>query len=214
MKNSNTFEALLKEKRTFNPKKDFIEQANIKSRAIYQKAKKDNEKFWETFANELHWFRKWEKTLSWKPPFAQWFIGGKINVSYNCIDRHIHTSRKNKAAIIWEGECGDSRVLTYWDLYREVNRFSNVLKNLGVKKGDRVTIYLPMIPELAIAMLACSRIGAPHSIVFGGFSAESLSGRINDSKSKVLITADGGYRRGGQCRLKQILMRLLRLRHP
>lgn len=113
-----------------------------------------------------------------------------------------------------EGECGDSRVLTYWDLYREVNRFSNVLKNLGVKKGDRVTIYLPMIPELAIAMLACSRIGAPHSIVFGGFSAESLSGRINDSKSKVLITADGGYRRGGQCRLKQILMRLLRLRHP
>ena len=193
MKNSNTFEALLKEKRTFNPKKDFIEQANIKSRAIYQKAKKDNEIFWETFANELHWFRKWKITLSGKPPFAQWFIGGKINVSYNCIDRHIHTSRKNKAAIIWEGECGDSRVLTYWDLYREVNKFSNVLKNLGVKKGDRVTIYLPMIPELAIAMLACSRIGAPHSIVFGGFSAESLSGRINDSKSKVLITADGGY---------------------
>jgi acetyl-CoA synthetase len=202
IKNSNTFEALLKERRTFNPKKDFIERANINSKSIYQRAKKDNQKFWENFANELHWFRKWKKTLRWEPPFAQWFIGGKTNVCYNCIDRHLGTSRKNKAAIIWEGEPGDSRVLTYWDLYREVNRFSNVLKSLGVKRGVRVTIYLPMIPELAIAMLACTRIGAPHSIVFGGFSAESLSGRINDSKSKVLITADGGYRRGGVVPLK------------
>ncbi|NIT14537.1 MAG: AMP-binding protein, partial [Candidatus Dadabacteria bacterium] len=199
---SQTIESLLNEGRTFIPRREFTEQANIQSRSVYGKAKKNNEKFWSDFASELHWYKKWRKTLSWKPPFAHWFIGGKLNVSYNCIDRHIHNKRKNKAAIIWEGEPGDSRVYTYWDLYREVNKFANVLKKLGVRKGDRVTIYLPMIPELAVAMLACSRIGAPHSIVFGGFSADSLSGRINDSKSKVLITADGGYRRGGIVPLK------------
>ena len=166
-------------------------------------AKRDPEGFWEDFAMELDWFRKWRKVLSWKPPHSKWFLGGKLNVSYNCLDRHITTQRKNKAAIIWESESGESVVLTYWDLYREVNKFANVLKGLGVKKGDVVTIYLPMVPELAIAMLACTRIGAPHSIVFGGFSAESLGGRINDSKSKVLITSDGGYRRGRIVPLKK-----------
>jgi acetyl-CoA synthetase len=198
-----TIEALLKERRTFSPSKKFKEQANVKDESVYRKAKRNKEKFWEDFAKELDWFKKWRKVLSWKLPHAKWFMGGKLNASYNCLDRHIHTHRKNKAAIIWEGEFGKSLVLTYWDLYREVNKFANVLKGLGVKKGDRVTIYLPMVPELAIAMLACARIGAPHSIVFGGFSADSLSGRINDSKAKVLITSDGGYRRGAIVHLKK-----------
>ncbi|MEQ9619947.1 MAG: acetate--CoA ligase [Deltaproteobacteria bacterium] len=198
-----TIEALLKERRTFLPSKKFREQANVKDDSIYRKAKRQGEKFWEDFAKELHWFKKWRKVLSWKPPHAKWFIGGKLNVSYNCLDRHLNTWRKNKAAIIWEAESGESVTLTYRELYREVNKFANVLKSLGVKKGDRVTIYLPMIPELAIAMLACARIGAPHSIVFGGFSAESLSDRINDSKAKVLIASDGGYRRGGVVPLKK-----------
>ena len=143
------------------------------------------------------------KSLEWDPPFSKWFVGGKLNVSYNCIDRHLANGRRNKAAIIWEGEPGDWKVYTYWDLYREVCRFANGLKSLGVGKGDRVTIYLPMTPELPIAMLACARIGAPHSVVFGGFSAESLRDRINDSESKILITADGGYRRGGIVPLRQ-----------
>ncbi len=202
-KKEKTIEALLKEKRTFSPSKKFTEKAHVNSDAVYRRAKRNPEKFWEDFAKELDWFKKWRKVLSWKPPHAKWFTGGKINVSYNCLDRHLSSERKNKAAIIWESESGESVVLTYWDLYREVNRFANVLKGLGVKKGDVVTIYLPMVPELAIAMLACARIGAPHSIVFGGFSAESLSGRINDSKSKVLITSDGGYRRGGIVPLKK-----------
>jgi len=198
-----TIEALLKEKRIFLPSKQFKEKANVKSESIYKRASNNKHAFWEGFAKELHWFKKWRTVLNWKPPYAKWFVGGKINVSYNCLDRHVTNHRKNKAALIWEGESGESVVLTYWDLYREVNKFSNVLKKLGVKKGDRVTIYLPMIPELAIAMLACARIGAPHSIVFGGFSAESLRDRINDSKAKILITADGGYRRGGVVPLKK-----------
>jgi acetyl-CoA synthetase len=140
--------------------------------------------------------------LEWNPPDAKWFVGGKINASYNCIDRHIKNGLKNKAAIIWEGEPGDRRTLTYWDLYREVNKFANVLKSLGIKKGDRVAIYLPMIPELVITMLGCARIGAIHSVVFGGFSAESLKDRINDAQAKMLITADGGYRRGSIIPLK------------
>ena len=199
---SSTIEALLKEARSFKPDKKFTQNANIKNSSIYKRASRDNLKFWEGYAKEIHWFKKWKNVLDWKPPFSKWFIGGKLNISYNCIDRHILSFRKNKAAIIWEGEPGDSRVLTYWDLYREVNKFASVLKKLGVKKGDRVTIYLPMIPELAIAMLACTRIGAPHSIVFGGFSADSLSGRINDCDSQILITSDGGYRRGGIVPLK------------
>lgn len=156
-----TIEALLDEKRSFPPPKRFREKALVKSDSIYKKASRNIAAFWEGFAKELDWDKKWRKVLDWKPPHAKWFLGGKINVSYNCLDRHINTARRNKAAIVWEGEPGDSLVLTYWDLYREVNRFANVLKKLGVKRGDRVTIYLPMIPELPIAMLACARIGAP-----------------------------------------------------
>ncbi|MEM7008375.1 MAG: acetate--CoA ligase [Thermodesulfobacteriota bacterium] len=198
-----TIEALLKEGRTFSPSKKFKEHARVSDDAIYRRAKRNREKFWEDKAKELDWFKKWRKVLSWKAPDSKWFIGGKLNASYNCLDRHLDGPRKNKAAIIWEGEFGETITLTYWELYREVNKFSNVLKDLGVKKGDRVTIYMPMIPELAIAMLACARIGAPHSIVFGGFSAESLRDRIIDCKSNVLITADGGYRRGKVVPLKK-----------
>ena len=196
-------DALLQEERTFPPPAEFVKQANISDPKIHETAAKDPEAFWAKFAEELDWFKKWDTVLKWDPPFAKWFIGGKINVSYNCLDRHLSTGRRNKAAIIWEGEPGDWKVYTYWDLYREVCRFANGLKSLGVKKGDRITIYLPMTPELPIAMLACARIGAPHSVVFGGFSAESLRDRINDSQSKILITADGGYRRGGIVPLKQ-----------
>ncbi|OIN98617.1 acetate--CoA ligase [Candidatus Desantisbacteria bacterium CG1_02_38_46] len=193
---------LLEEGRRFFPPKSFSEKANIKDENIYEEAKNDREGFWAKFANELHWFKKWDRVLEWDPPHAKWFVGGKINVSYNCVDRHIQTGVRNKAAIIWEGEQGDQRTLTYWDLYREVNKFANVLKSLGVEKGDRIAIYMPMIPELPIAMLACARVGAVHTVVFGGFSAESLRDRINDAQAKVLIAADGGYRRGGIIPLK------------
>ena len=159
--------------------------------------------FWAKAAKELDWFKPWKRVLEWKCPWAKWFIGGKINASYNCLDRHVKTARKNKAAIIWEGEPGDERILTYRDVWREVNKFANVLKKLGVKKGDRVAVYMGMIPELIIAMHACNRIGAVHSVVFGGFSAESLRDRINDAEARVLITADGGYRRGGIVPLKR-----------
>ena len=153
-------------------------------------------------ARKLDWFKPWDKVLEWNPPHAKWFVGGKLNVSYNCLDRHIKNGLRNKAAIIWEGEPGEQRTLTYWDLYREINKFANVLKGLGVKKGDRVAIYMPMVPEAVIAMLACARIGAVHTVVFGGFSAEALTDRINDAQAKVLITADGGYRRGSIIPLK------------
>ena len=203
VENSGSIDALLQEERTFPPSGDFVGKANMADPDIYEKARQDPEAFWADLAEELDWFQKWDRVLEWDPPFAKWFVGGKLNVSYNCIDRHLTAGRRNKAAIIWEGEPGDWKVYTYWDLYREVCRFANGLKSLGVRKGDRVTIYLPMTPELPIAMLACARIGAPHSVVFGGFSAESLRDRINDSESKVLITADGGYRRGGIVPLKQ-----------
>jgi acetyl-CoA synthetase len=170
---------------------------------VFIKAGKDPKGFWAKAAKELDWFKPWKKVLEWNCPWAKWFVGGKINASYNCLDRHVKGGRKSKAAIIWEGEPGDERVLTYRDVWREVNKFANVLKKLGVKKGEPVTIYLGMIPELVIAMHACNRIGAPHSVVFGGFSAESLRDRINDAKAKVLITADGGYRRGGIVPLKR-----------
>ncbi len=199
---SSTIEALLQEDRLFPPPEEFAQQAVANDAGIYERAAQDPEGFWAEQAKELHWFKPWDRVLQWDPPFAQWFVGGKLNVSYNCLDRHLSTPRRNKAALIWEGEPGDWRVYTYWDLHREVCRFANALKSLGVKKGDRVTLYLPMIPELPIAMLACARIGAPHSVVFGGFSAESLSGRINDSQAKLLITADGGYRRGNVVPLK------------
>ena len=196
-------ESLLREDRTFPPSEEFRKQANIADPKVYEEAQRDPEAFWAKFAEELHWIRKWDKVLEWDPPYAKWFTGGKLNVSYNCIDRHLTLGRRNKAALIWEGEPGDWKVYTYWDLYREVGRFANGLKSLGVKKGDRVTIYLPMVPELPIAMLACARIGAPHSVIFGGFSAESIRDRLNDSQSKVVITADGGYRRGNIIELKQ-----------
>ena len=201
--NVGRIEALLQEDRTFPPSEEFRQQANIADPKVYEEAQRDPEGFWAKFAEELHWFRKWDKVLDWDPPHAKWFIGGKLNASYNCIDRHLTSGRRNKAALIWEGEPGDWKVYTYWDLYREVCRFANGLKSLGVGKGDRVTIYLPMVPELPIAMLACARIGAPHSVIFGGFSAESIRDRLNDSQSKVMITADGGYRRGSIVELKQ-----------
>ena len=196
-------EALLKEGRKFPPPKAFTKQAVVKSAAIYREAKTNPLRFWEKQAKQLRWMKPWTKTLEWKLPYAKWFVGGKLNVSDNCLDRHVEGPRRNKAAIIWEGEPGDGRVLTYWDLYREVNRFAAALKRHGLKKGDTVTIYMPMIPELPIAMLACARIGAPHNVVFGGFSPDSLRERINVSKSTLVITADGGYRRGSMVPLKK-----------
>ncbi|HEU4994346.1 MAG TPA: acetate--CoA ligase [Gemmatimonadaceae bacterium] len=196
-------DALLQENRKFPPPKGFRDAAVVKDRAIYERAAKDPEGFWAEQAEQLHWFRKWKTVCDWKPPHAQWFVGGKLNVSDNCVDRHIDTPRRNKAALVWEGEPGDRRTLTYWDLYVEVRKFANVMKSLGVKRGDRVAIYMPLIPEAAIAMLACTRIGAIHSVVFGGFSPESLRDRINDSQCTLLITADGGYRRGQVVPLKR-----------
>ena len=202
-KGSSAVEALLKEKRKFAPPKEFGKRAAVNRPAVYRDAAKNPARFWERFARELDWFKPWKTTLVWKAPYAKWFVGGKLNVSYNCLDRHVATARKTKAAIIWEGEPGDARVLTYWDLYREVNRFAAALKRRGVKKGDRVTIYMPMVPELPIAMLACARIGAPHSVVFGGFAPEALRDRIHDAESRILITSDGGFRRGGTVALKK-----------
>ena len=199
-------ESLLKEKRLFPPSAEFSSAAHISSREAYEaisrRAADDPEGFWSEIASELHWFEPWKKVLDWDAPFAQWFVGGKTNVAYNCVDRHVSTWRRNKAAIIWEGEPGEVRVLTYQMLHREMCRFANVLKSLGLEKGDRATLYMPMIPELAIAMLACARMGVTHNVVFGGFSAEALRDRINDSQSRVLITADGGYRRGAIVPLK------------
>jgi acetyl-CoA synthetase len=199
--------SILKETRRFSPPAEFSAQARIKSLADYerlwQRAKDDPAGFWAEQAESLHWFTRWNKELTWNEPHAQWFAGGKINVCYNCVDRHLQNGRKNKAAIVWEGEPGDSRVLRYQDLHREVCKFANVLKGLGIKAGDRVTIYMPMVPEAAIAMLGCARIGAAHSVVFGGFSAEAVADRNNDAKARLVITADGGWRRGKVVPLKQ-----------
>ncbi|MDE2841278.1 MAG: acetate--CoA ligase [Chloroflexota bacterium] len=200
-----TIEALLEEQRLFSPPEGFASNAHISDAAVFERAAADPEAFWASVAEELHWFKKWDQVLDESdPPFFKWFVGGKLNITYNCIDRHLNSWRRNKAAIIWEGEPGDQAVLTYYDLWREVNKFANALKGLGVKKGDRVTLYMGMVPELAIAMLACARIGAPHSIVFGGFSAEALADRINDAQGTVLVTCDGGWRRGGIVPLKQM----------
>jgi len=202
-----TIESILQEKRLFQPATEFSQKAHIKSfdeyEELYNKAKANPQQFWAELAEkELHWFQKWDTVLDWQPPFAKWFVGGKINISYNCLDRHLTTWRKNKAALIWEGEPGDSRTLTYAQLHREVCKFANVLKQLGVKKGDLVGIYMPMIPEAAIAMLACARIGAPHSVVFGGFSAEALRDRLIDAQAKLVVTADGGWRKDAIVPLK------------
>jgi len=196
-------DALLTENRKFPPSAEFKKSALLSDPAIYDEAGADPEAFWEAQANELEWFTKWNKVLEWTPPHSKWFLGGTLNVSVNCVDRHIASGRRNKAALIWEGEPGDRRTLTYWDLYVETQRFANVLKKLGVKRGDRVAIYMPLIPEVAIAMLACTRIGAIHSVVFGGFSPESLRDRINDAQATLLITADAGYRRGSIVPLKR-----------
>ncbi len=195
-----------KEGKLYKPPKGFQKKAHIKSmhtyERLYKTAYRNPAGFWSKAAKDLTWFKPWTKALVWEPPFAKWFVGGKINVSYNCLDRHLGTWRRNKAAIVWEGEPGDQRTLTYQQLYHEVIRFACVLKSLGVKCGDRVAIYLPMIPEAAVAMLACARIGAPHSVVFGGFSAQALKDRILDAGATCVITADGGYRRGAIVPLK------------
>jgi acetyl-CoA synthetase len=197
-------DALLQEDRHFDPPAEFAAAAHVRDEAVYEEADKDPEAFWARFAGELEWSKPWTKVLDWKPPHAKWFVGGKLNACVNCVDRHVRSWRRNKAAIIWEGEPGDRRTLTYWELYREVCQLANVLRSLGIRRGDRVAIYLPLVPELAIAMLACARIGAVHSVVFGGFSAESLRDRINDQHARLLITADGGYRRGNVVQLKRV----------
>jgi acetyl-CoA synthetase len=197
-------QTLLREDRRFSPPLEFKQQAWVKDQTPYQQADQDFEAFWAKHAEpELHWFRRWDRVLEWNVPWAKWFVGGQINVSFNCLDRHVQTWRRTKAAIVWEGEPGDARILTYQDLHREVQRFANVLKSLGVGKGDRVTLYMGMVPELPIAMLACARIGAPHSVVFGGFSAEALGDRINDAQAKVLVTQDGAWRHGNVVPLKR-----------
>ena len=201
-KDARTLDALLTEDRLFSPSEDFRTRAVVSDADIYERANTDRESYWVEWAEQLDWFRRWDSVLEWQPPHAKWFVGGKLNVAYNCLDRHLNSSRSDQAALIWEGEPGDTRTYTYAQLHDAVCRFSNALKNLGVTRGDRVTIYLPMIPEAAIAMLACVRIGAIHSVVFGGFSPESLADRNNDAQAKVLITADGGWRRGGIVPLK------------
>lgn len=189
--------------RTYDPPEEFASKANVRDPGIYEKAARDFEGFWAERARKLHWFREWDEVLRWDPPEAQWFVGGKINASYNCLDYQIEQGRGDKRAIVWEGdEPGEGRTLTYSELKAEVEKFANVLKGLGVRKGDAVSIYLPMIPELPIAMLACARIGAPHSVVFGAFSANSLRDRINDCEAKVLVTADSGPRGGKRTPLK------------
>ncbi|GDX86711.1 acetyl-coenzyme A synthetase [Gemmatimonadota bacterium] len=196
-------DVLLTETRSFPPPEGFARDAHVRTDAIYEEAANDFEAYWAGAAGNLEWITPWKTVLDWTPPHAKWFLGGQLNVSANCVDRHVRGANRNKAAIIWEGENGDRRTLTYWDLYREVQQFANVLRSLGINKGDRVGIYLPLIPEAAIAMLACTRIGAIHSVVFGGFSPESLRDRMNDAQARVLITSDGGYRRGQVIPLKR-----------
>ena len=200
-------QSLQQEARVFSPSESFAAKAHIKSLAeleqLREEASSNPEAFWARMAEqELVWFRKWDRVLRWEAPHAEWFLGGRLNISYNCLDRHLSTWRRNKAALIWEGEPGDQRTLTYQQLHYEVCRFANVLKHAGVEKGDRVALYLPLIPELAIAMLACARIGATHSVIFGGFSSAALIDRINDASCKVVVTADGGWRRGNEVKLK------------
>jgi acetyl-CoA synthetase len=203
---SSDIQSILNEKRIFDPPPEFSSTAHIKSMAdyerLYDEADRDPETFWGNIARELEWFESWSKVLEWDAPWAKWFDGGKLNITHNCLDRHVTTWRKNKAAIIWEGEPGEIRTLTYQQLLSEVSKCANVLKSLGVKKGDRVAIYMGMSPELAIAMLACARIGAPHTVIFGGFSSQALVDRINDAQCNCVITQDGTFRRGSEIKLK------------
>ena len=207
-------DSILDEQRSFAPPAEFARMAQVKSLAeydtLYKESVEQPEKFWGRAAEDLHWFKKWDKVLEWNAPWAKWFVGGQINLSYNCLDRHVQTARKNKAALIWESEPGEVRTYTYQQLWREVQKFANVLKTLGVRKGDRVAIYMGMTPELPIAMLACARIGAPHSIVFGGFSANALVDRIHDSQAVAVITQDGSYRRGAEVKLFPVVEEALK----
>ena len=200
---SETIQTLLKELRSFPPTPEFVAQANANDPTIYETANADPEAWWAGWAEQLDWFEKWHTVCEFEVPFAKWFVGGRLNATYNCVDRHANGERANKRAIVWEGEPGDVREITFAELRDEVSRLANALKALGVGKGDRVSIYMPMVPELAMAMLACARIGAAHSVVFGGFSAESLQERTNDAQCKVIITADGGWRRGHIVPLKK-----------
>ena len=199
-------ESVLQEERVFPPAPEFSAHAHIKSEAelesLRAEARDNPEGFWARMAEELDWFKKWDTVLKWDPPHAEWFGGGKINIAYNCLDRHLTTWRRNKAALIWEGEPGETRTYTYQQLHTEVCKFANVLKHAGIQRGDRVALYMPLIPELAISMLACARIGATHSVVFGGFSSAALIDRINDASCKLVVTADGGWRRGNEIKLK------------
>ena len=203
--NQSNIDSTLQEQRKFEPPAEFSQKAHLKSLAEYEALYKESieqpEKFWGRAAEDLHWFKKWDKVLEWNVPWAKWYVGGQINLSYNCLDRHVQTARKNKAALIWESEPGEVRTYTYQQLWKEVQKFANVLKSLGVRKGDRVAIYMGMTPELPIAMLACARIGAPHSVVFGGFSSNALIDRIHDSQAVAVITQDGSYRRGAEVKL-------------
>ncbi|MDH3270242.1 MAG: acetate--CoA ligase [Gemmatimonadota bacterium] len=201
-RDTGAFDDLLQEDRRFPPPADFAATAVVDA-SIYRRAGDDRERYWAEWAEQLEWFEPWRRVLEWNPPYAKWFLGGKLNVSYNCLDRHLAAGRGERTALLWEGEPGDTKRYSYAELHREVCLFANALRGLGVQKGDRVTIYLPMIPEAAIAMLACTRIGAIHSVVFGGFSPESLADRNNDAESKVLVTADGGWRRGTIVPLKE-----------
>jgi acetyl-CoA synthetase len=209
MSKSDEIESILHEERLFPPSAEFAANAHIKSfeeyERLFDEAAKDPAAFWAKQAEDLHWFKKWDKALEWDEPFAKWFVGGKINISYNCLDRHLETHRRDKIAFIWEGEPGEQRTLTYSQLHSEVSRFANVLKSLGVVTGDRVALYMPLVPELAIAMLACARLGATHTVIFGGFSADAIRDRVNDGQCKVIVTADGGYRRGREIKLKPIV---------
>ena len=196
-------DTLLDEQRSFAPPPSFSTAAHVGDRAPYDRAHKDREAYWADWAKQLEWIRPWDRVLEWKPPHAKWFLGGRLNASANCLDRHVRAGRGDKVALIWEGEPGESKRITYRELHGDVCRFANVLKSLDVRKGDRVAIYMPMVPEVVVAMLACARVGAVHTVVFGGFSAESLRDRINDASASVLVTADGGYRRGSIVPLKK-----------
>ena len=204
---SQDIDSTLRENRVFPPPPEFASKAHIKSleeyEALYKQSIDDPESFWAGVAQELHWFQPWTKVLEWNLPSVQWFVGGKLNLSYNCVDRHALGARRNKSALIWEGEPGEVRRLTFAELHAEVQRFANALKGLGIKKGDRVAVYMGMTPELAIALLACARIGAVHSVIFGGFAANAIADRVNDSSCVAILTQDTSYRRGNEIQLKR-----------
>src|ERR1700740_907762 len=199
-------DSILREHRVFPPSEEFSSKAHIKSleeyEALYKQSIEDPETFWAGVAKELHWFKPWDKVLDWNLPWAKWFVGGKTNLCYNCIDRHVNNGKRDKTAILWEGEPGEVRKLSYGELLGEVQKFANVLKSRGIKKGDRVAIYMGMTPELAIALLACARIGAVHSVIFGGFAAHAIVDRVIDAQCVAVITQDTSYRRGGEVKLK------------